>query len=108
MLYIDHRITLIGSKEEKLLRHRRSTLAIACVILFIFGFVEATTLRNNIGINITADLTLFGWTPSVPLLLLSLSVRSRVAIDDSRRLRKITDIVYIIHVWVIIILDELL
>ena len=99
---------LVASREEKLLRYRRSRLAIACIILFVFGFVEATILRNNIGTNITVDLSIFGWTPSVPLLLLGLRVRSMVAVDDSRRLRKITGIVYIIHVWVIIITDELL
>ena len=92
--------SLIASKEIILLRQRKLYLSI-CVVLFVLGFVEATLLKNIIGIEITADVTIFGWTPAIPLFLLGISTKSKISVEWLRKLRKIADVVYIIHVWII-------
>ena len=79
----------------------------ALVILFAASFYEATILKNLLGSQIRLDVSLFGWTPSVPLLILGLNSRTIVSSEMSRKVRKVTDIVYIIHVWVIAIVDRI-
>ena len=59
------------------------------------------------GTQIRLDVSLFGWTPSVPLLLLGLNSRTIVSPEISRNVRKVTDVVYIIHVWVIEIVNRI-
>ena len=98
---------LIALKEDILLQYRKTTYSIICILLFALGFVEATILNNTIGMEITTDVSLFGWTPSVPLLLIGLSTKSMLSVEKSRRLRKVTDVVYIIHVWVITIVQKI-
>ena len=93
--------SLIATREGRLL-HRQGRMYLSiCALLFVLGFVEATLLKNFIGIEITSDVTLFGWTPAIPLLLLGLSTKTKLSVEKSRRLRKITDVVYIVHVWAI-------
>ena len=77
------------------------------VILFAASFCEATILKNLLGSQIRLDVSLFGWTPSVPLLILGLNSRTIVSPEISRKVRKVTDVVYIIHVWVIEIVDRI-
>lgn len=92
--------SLIASKEIILFRQRKLYLSI-CVFLFALGFVEATLLKNIIGIEVTADVTIFGWTPAIPLFLFGISTKSKISVEWLRKLRKIADVVYIIHVWII-------
>lgn len=99
---------LIASRENQLLHLRKFTLVIAGLILFALGFAEATVLRVGIGMDLTADVTFFGWTPAVPLFLLGLRTKSGITPGNSRRMRKITDVVYIIHIWVIVIINKFL
>ena len=79
-------------------------LAFVGIVLFAAGFLEATILRMLLGDGITSDLTVFGWTPAIPIFLLGLRVPSPFSASFSRTIRKLCDVVYIMHVWVIQIL----
>ena len=97
---------LIASRENQLLRLRKHTLVIAFLLFYALGFAEATVLLNGIGPDINADVTFFGWMPAVPLFLLGLRSPTRITPENSRRMRKICDVVYIIHIWVVRILGS--
>lgn len=77
------------------------------VLLFSVSFWEATALKNLLGVRIRLDVSLFGWTPSIPLFLLGLNSRTKITPRMSRELRKIADVVYIIHVWIIVLTDRI-
>lgn len=77
------------------------------IILFAASFCEATILKNLLDSQIRLDVSLFGWTPAVPLIILGLNSRTIVSPEISRNVRKVTDVVYIIHVWVIEIVDRI-
>ncbi len=97
---------LIAKREGGFLPYRRIIYLVICILLFVMGFVEAMVLKNFIGTEITTDVSVFGWTPAVPLFLICLSTKVMLQIDKLRQLRKTTDVVYIIHVWVITIVQR--
>lgn len=103
---------LIGdfiAKQRGAIKHssfNRLTCIWILAILFTVSFCEATILKMLMGSQIRLDVSLFGWMPSIPLLLLGLNSKTIISSEMSRRLRKITDIVYIIHVWVIVIVKN--
>ncbi len=65
-----------------------------------FPFIFRESLLSIVSIIV------FGWTPAVPLFLICLSTKVMLQIDKLRQLRKTTDVVYIIHVWVITIVQR--
>lgn len=78
------------------------------LLVFMGGLLEAFYLKEKIGNNITTDVTIFGWMPAVPLFIIGLKTESFLSQEKSRFLRKTIDTVYIIHVWVIVIIDKFL
>ena len=100
-----------GNLEERineLRRNDRKTYILAFIGLLFLSFLEASILRRYISEDITLDLSLFGWMPAIPLLLLMLSYKSFLTYEQSRKLRKIVDYVYIIHIWVAVITERYL
>ena len=81
-----------------------------CIVVFLItyalGFLEATMLKNLLSTEMTLDISIFGWVPAVPLLLVALNTTSILNYQRSRMLRKSADIVYIIHLAVFILLSR--
>ena len=87
--------------------------SITCVVLtalsLLLSLAECFMLRYFGGNLITCDITLFNYLPAVFLFLLTLSSRPKgLSAINTRTIRKISDIVYISHVLVILIIDQLL
>ena len=87
----------------------------AFVLLMILGFFEARFLIVHLDIDttlhavlygVTPDASIFAWMPAVPLFLIGIKTPSFLKASTSRSLRKVVDIVYIIHVWLINILGR--
>ena len=72
-------------------------------VMLIVSFLESYMLKAKIGINISNDVTIFGWTPAVPLFIVCLCTKIRFGYNTSRFCRKIIDCMYVIHVYIIII-----
>ncbi len=87
---------------DKKVQGKPKLLFASYVFLMFASFVEATILRSKLGDSVRLDVTIFGWMPAIPLLLLSLVTLTEIKPELNRKLRKTTDIVYIIHIWVLI------
>lgn len=87
---------------------KKSVCIFLFVILLTASFIETAILKNQIGSQIRLDVSIFEWTPAIPLFLLGLNTKAKIEPVTSRKLRKITDIAYIIHVWIIVLVVKLL
>lgn len=99
--------TIIRTCTTKKERNNKILLAFFIASLLL-SFFEAAFLKVNLGTEITNDLTFLGWVPALPLFLLSIQTTSRIRPESLRKLRKIVDVVYIVHVWIIILVEKLL
>ena len=99
---------LIYSREEQLRKHRKITYVGLFLVLLTLSLAETTILKFFIGTDITIDISIFGWSPAIPLLLIGLSTTSWIPEKYSRGLRKVSDIVYIIHIWINSLVRKLL
>jgi surface polysaccharide O-acyltransferase-like enzyme len=95
----------IGKKEWN---RRNKYYVLWCLIFFALGFIETTFLKSKLGMDIRLDITIFGWMPAVPLFIIGLTNQIPLKPADSRCLRKATDIVYIIHIWVFFFVNKTL
>lgn len=84
----------------------RNKLIVFLLLSFVLGFCEAVFLKCRCDIDATLDVTFFGWMPAVPLFLLSLNKTAPISTQTSRMIRKTVDIAYIIHVWIIVIVQD--
>lgn len=96
-----------GWLAEKKINISKTLCIVLFSILFVFGFLEACFLKSLIGTNITLDVSIWGWTPAVPLFLIGLETRVKLKPEKSRIIRKTIDIVYIIHVWVLCLVEKM-
>ena len=94
---------LVAKKQYK---QSKRALYILFLLMLVLSFFEAFFLKNRLGQNITLDVSIFGWTPAVPLFLIGLNMKTSIAADRCRKLRKIMDIVYIVHIWIIVIVTK--
>lgn len=76
--------------------------------LWFLSFGESVLLKNLLGMEITNDITIFGWMPAVPLLFYGLSTKCKLKMNTLRFLRKVTDLVYINHIWIRKIVDRVI
>lgn len=58
-------------------------------------------IRNKLSNDITADLTLFNNIPAILIFIISLSISNESIKIKTRMLRKMSDIIYIIHILVL-------
>lgn len=82
-------------------RIKCSILSTVTIILFLLSFAETSLLRMIIGNSITLDLSLFGWTTAIPLFCIAINTGNNLSERFRRDIRKITDVVYIIHIIVL-------
>lgn len=78
------------------------------IITWILAFFETMVLRKFLGDGITLDVSMFGWMPAFALVIVGLREMNSLPSATSRSLRKVIDVVYIIHVWVILVVGKLL
>ena len=70
------------------------------------GFFEATAFRRAVQGDVSLDVSIFGWTPAVPLFLLAIGNKPKRVRFNTRKLRRIVDFVYIVHIYVIAVLKD--
>lgn len=78
------------------------TTSLGVCVLFAFG--ECAFIVRLLGTEISCDVTVFNWMPSVCLFLLSFRIQLPISGKASRILRKQADIIYIVHIWVMLAL----
>lgn len=83
-----------------------------CLLLlaasFLLSLLECMMLRHFGGPYITNDITLVNYFPAVFLFLLSFSLRPQaLEARNTRTLRKVSDIVYVSHVLVMVVVGSL-
>ena len=79
----------------------------AFLLLMIISFLESRLLLSHLNTDITLDASIFGWMPAVPLFLSGIRTPSFLSTKTTRSLRKVVDIVYIIHIWMLYISEKL-
>ncbi len=87
-------------------------MRLACIMLFstIATFFELMLIVNHIPDNysLSCDITFFNWIPAVAWFIFAMTnTPFKISKTDSRILRKLTDVVYVIHPFVIGILGIL-
>ena len=86
-------------KVDNKAKGKQRQLILLWLLLMIAGCWEATFLRSQLGDAVRLDVTILGWAPAIPLFLIGIVTEINIRPADSRSLRKITDIVYIVHIW---------
>lgn len=97
-------LLLIGQcieQNENRLTKNKKILVLSVFICFLLGYLESNFLFERLSESITLDVSFFGWTPAIPLFLLGLTIKPGISSNHMRKMRKITDYVYIIHLWII-------
>ena len=79
------------------------TYVLLLIISAVAAFLEFILLCNSIGTRTSNDITLFNWIPAVALFILSFYINERVKKLETRKIRKMADVIYIIHLWVIVL-----
>ena len=84
-----------------------SKLLLLLAVTLAFGFFEATAFRRAVQGDVSLDVSIFGWTPAVPLFLLAIGNKPKRVRFNTRKLRRTVDFVYIVHIYVIAVLKDL-
>ena len=80
------------------------------VLLLFFSFLsllEAYYLRRILGDSVTLDISIFNMIPSIIIFLMTQTYSIKL-FDDSKILRKMADIIYIIHMLVLFFIDQVI
>ena len=89
-------------------RMRLLMLTIELLIFSILSFFEVTWLLNQFDESFYVDITLFNWIPGLILFLIALKIEEKINLNiNTKPLRKVTDIIYIIHPAVIWALSKI-
>lgn len=70
----------------------------------VLSLGECIYLRNHVGDMLTCDITFFNWIPAVFIFILTFKYHIRI--KQGRRLRKLADYMYILHIWVIVLVQS--
>lgn len=77
---------------------RRASMVLF-IVLFSLGLIEVSVLKSLLGFELKLDLSVFSPLSAIPLFMYGVQTPSVITSEKSRFLRKVTDIVYIIHIW---------
>lgn len=91
-------IGMILYKEKEKLKFKNYSIFIMIVASFTLSFTEAYYLKSRLIDNITNDITFVNYIPAICLIIFSLQFKINI---NTKYLRKIADIIYIIHPLVI-------
>ena len=87
---------------------RLMILMVGLIIFSMLSFVEVTWVLGKFDERFYIDITLFNWIPGLILFLIALKIEERLDLNiNTKPLRKIIDIVYIIHPVVIWTLSKI-
>ena len=92
------------SKIKKISLKKNSLLVIISFIVFLF---ETYYLRHKIPTIISNDITLFNCLPAISLFMICLNINIHIK-NNTKPLRKISDIMYIIHPYIIYYITSIL
>ena len=100
----------IGSRIESNCNSKKNKIRVYLhiIALFLVGLMECVFLKKFLGSELTNDLTLFGWLPAIPILRICLVQSKTLKQKQSKKIRKITDLMYVFHVYLIIICRKLM
>lgn len=91
----------ISKNLDKINSHLTKKIYIYFAFSAILSFIEMAFIRNKLSNDITADLTLFNNIPAILIFIISLSISNESIKIKTRMLRKMSDIIYIIHILVL-------
>ncbi len=75
------------------------------IILMASALAEVIFLRSVFGLTVSIDVSVFGWTPAIPIFLFGIKTRSFLDPVSSKFLRKTIDLVYIVHIMMIMVMS---
>ena len=93
-------------RHKEIFNMRLSSAVMFTIAAFVLSFIEAECIRRNLTPPIYNDVTIFGWTPAFFLLIIGLKVHVKYSPETMRTLRKVNDLVYILHAMLVIIADK--
>ena len=91
---------LAENKAKFLFNPKKSFVFVGIVSLL--SLIEFCFLFSVIGINIKCDITFFNWLPAIALFVLTLNYCPKILHGVyTKPFRKMADVIYIIHMWII-------
>lgn len=110
-LFFSLPMLLIGRflyEKRDRIRLSKSVCMVLIGVSFALALGECMLLRHLVGPEITCDITLFNFYPAIFLIMLSFVWQPGI-LDKVRTktLRKSADIVYISHIWVVVLVGRL-
>ena len=99
---------LIQKNHEALCKIKTKRYVICLIISAIVSFLESYFIYKKLGYNIHLDITLFNMIFPIALFILSFKVNINIKNFNSQMIRKISDYVYIIHIYIIYIFYSIL
>lgn len=78
-------------------------LANITIIILILGFCEAVYSFHRVGNAYASRCSLFNWLPAIPVFIISFLIPLKKR-KCYRMIRKLSDLVYIVHPWILEIL----
>ena len=93
-------------RNREFLNIRLSSAVMFTVGAFALSFIEAEFIRRNFIPPIYNDITIFGWTPAFFLLIIGMNVHVKYSATSMSTLRKVNDLVYILHFTFLIVAER--
>ena len=91
---------IISKNSDKIQRKKNSTIVIMTIVSFAIFLAETYYLRHNIEGIISNDITLFNYFPAIYLFILCTKIKLCTKLN-TKPLRRISDIIYIVHPLII-------
>lgn len=98
---------IINKNFEQIKKYHIKKIIIYLFLSIIFSFIEITFIRYKLSDNITADMTIFNLIPPVLIFILSFMIDNKKIRINTKLLRKMSDIIYIIHILILNIISNL-
>lgn len=92
---------VISKNYDNIIKCFNKKIYLYFVISIVLSFLEMIFLRHKLSNDITADLTLFNNIPAIFIFIISLSIGNNFIKIKTRMLRKMSDIIYIIHILIL-------
>ena len=96
---------LIYIEREKIFSIKPKVYMLITLLFLVLSAMEVAIFEGMNNFNISCDLTLFNFVPAITLFILTFYYHPKCLEGKTTPLRKQADIIYIIHIWVIEIID---
>lgn len=98
---------VIRKYNQKIFNIKNTTYLVCLIISAILSFVESYFLAGKLGYDIHLDVTAFNMFFPIILFILSFKISISLNNDKMKLMRKLCDYVYIVHLYVIYILNSI-